>query len=256
MAGESQGLTNGQMLPLYAERNIFGIPPDTPIFRIVETSRLFEDIRDMRLSHTAVSPKKWQDPNENPLLRVRYKDSVTGDDISLASLANDLYGVCWSRSPKPASGMWSYYSHGNLAVRLQTTPRKLLEGAMDAGNPFFMLQHFVGEMKYVSSLEFDEFFQDQDYSKHLDSLGQGLTLSTMRLPLHYSSEEEVRLVLSVDRNQDWTHRNVTFKVDYASIPFNWANVIDSVVVDPDRGPGAIPPAIAELAALGINCPVI
>lgn len=89
-AADMLGQSKAQMLPLYVELNAYGVPLDTPIHRIVEIGRLSDDIRDGRLSHTAIGPAVWLDPNENPLLRVRYRDPVTGLDIGMESMAADL----------------------------------------------------------------------------------------------------------------------------------------------------------------------
>lgn len=127
---------------------------------------------------------------------------------------------------------------------------------MDACNPHYMLQHYIGQMTYMEKAKFEAYFRDENYTKHLDSLGQGLARSMMSLPTDYETEEEVRLIFSALRQQPWNLDKVQFTGSFASIPFKWANVIDQVVVDPSRASTAKAQVIASLAAVGITCPVV
>ena len=127
---------------------------------------------------------------------------------------------------------------------------------MDLRNPYYMLQHFVGMMNYESEDAFDAYFKDQDFLKHLDSLGQGLALSTMKLPDELSKEQEVRLVFQVNREQEWSAKYVEFRPDFVAPPFCWANVIDRVVVGGRVAPTAFAVLTAELQGLGVTCPVV
>lgn len=256
MAADARGESSAQMKPLYIEQNTFDIALDAPIYRIAQTRHLLDDIKSGRLTHTCVGPMIWGDPAENPLLAHTYVDPATGCELSLHTLATDLFGVCWSLSPTATPQMWSYFSYGQDAVRIQSTPRKLLDAVMDLRNPFFMLQHFVGRMKYEPEDAFDTYFKDQDFLKHLDSLGQGLALSTMRLPDGPSQEQEIRLVFQVNRELTWSTEHVEFRPDFASPPFRWNNVIERVVVGPQRAPAACTPLATELDDLGVTCAVV
>jgi len=209
VAADSRGCTRAQTKPIAVECNIFDVDPDAPIYRIVETHLLFDHIGKGCLSHSAVGEDSWGDPAENPLKTQRFVDPLTGAPLRLDSMANDLYGSCWSVHPTATRDMWTYFSYGNPSVRIETTPRKLLDAVMDVDNPFFALQHFIGKVTYVDSGEFDRFFSDPDYQKHLDPNGQRLALSAMRLPDGPQAEQEVRLVYIADRNQPWT-QNVHF----------------------------------------------
>lgn len=157
------------MKQLYLKQNIFNIELDTPIFRIVQTTRIIEDIQSNRLSHTNIGPDIWGDPAENPLLDKVFKDVASGEKIYLDSLVADLYGVSWSLAPVPTREAWSYFSYSSDSVRIQTTPRKLLEAAMELKNPYYMLQHFIGKVEYIEEKVFDSFFDDNNFSKYLDS---------------------------------------------------------------------------------------
>lgn len=255
VAAESQGWTRAQMKPIVVEGNIFDIDPDTPIFRIVETHLLFDDIGNGRLSHSAIGEDSWGDPAENPLKTQEFVDQVTGAPLHLDSMANDLYGSCWSLHPTATQEMWTYFSYRNPSVRIETTPRKLLDAVMDVDNNFISLQHFIGKMTYVDSGEFDRFFSDADYQKHLDPNGQRLALSAMRLPDDVQAEQEVRLVYMADRNQPWTQR-VHFRSRFAYVPCQWAGVIQGVVVGSHVDPADVPALTAQLQLLGVTCPVV
>ena len=240
-----------QMKQLYIEQNTFGIDLDTPIFRIVEIANLLSDISNKRLTHTRIGPMIWGDPAENPLLSQTFTDEVTGSSFTLESLVGDMFGVCWSLLPNATSEMWGYFSYYGKSVRIQSTPRQLLEGAMDLLNPHFMLQHFVGKIEYVSESEFDAFFEDEDFTKYLDSLGQGLALSVLKLPNDASPEQEVRLVYQIDRNQKWTQKNTKINGHFVTIPFCWDNVINNIVAGPMYKASMCASLETELRQLGI-----
>jgi hypothetical protein len=255
MAADLQGWTQAQMKPLVVEGNIFDIDPDTPIYRIVETHLLIDDIGKGRLSHSAIGEDSWGDPAENPLKTQPFVDPDTGAPLYLTSLANDLYGSCWSLKPVATQEKWTYFSYGKPSVRIETTPRKLLDAVMDVDNKFIGLQHFIGKMTYVALGEFERFFSDPDYQKHLDPNGQRLALSAMRLPDGPEAEQEVRLVYIADRSHAWTQK-VHFISRFAYVPCQWSGLIRGVVVGSHVDPTDIPALTATLRALGVTCPVL
>lgn len=166
-----------------------------------------------------------------------------------------LYGSCWSLHTTATQEMWTYFSYGNPSVRIETTPRKLLDAVMDVDNNFMCLQHFIGKITYVDSGEFDRFFSDPGYQKHLDPNGQRLALSAMRLPDDIQAEQEVRLVYMADRGQPWTH-NVYFSSRFAHVPCRWGGLIQAVVVGSHVDPADVPALTAKLQLLGVTRPAI
>lgn len=254
VVADGQGCTKAQMKPIVVEGNIFDVDQDTPIFRIVETHLLLDDIAKCRLSHSAIGEDSWGDPAENPLKTQQFVDRVTGAPLSLDSLANDLYASCWSLQPTATKEMWAYFSYGNPSVRIETTPRKLLDAVMDVDNNFISLQHFIGKITYVDSGEFDRFFSDPDYQKYLDPNGQRMALSVMRLPDGPQAEQEVRLVFMADRNQPWT-KKVHFSNGFAHVPCQWTGLIQGVVVGSHVNPANVSALVAKLQSLGITCPI-
>ncbi len=255
VAADAQGWTRAQMKPLVVEGNIFDIDPDAPIYRIVETHLLVDDLSKGRLSHSAIGEESWDDPAENPLENQQFVDAVTGLPILFGSLTNDLYGSCWSLHPTATQEMWANFSYGNPSVRIETTPRKLLDAVMDISNDFISLQHFIGKVAYVDSDEFDRFFSDPNFEKHLDPNGQHLALSVMNLPDDLQAEQEVRLVYMADRNHQWT-QNVHFSGRFAYVPCLWAGLIQGVVVGGHVDPAKVPALTTTLQSLGVTCPVI
>jgi hypothetical protein len=215
---------------LYIEQNTFDVGLDTPIFRIVPISYLLSDIESARLTHTRVGEIVWGDPAENPLAAQSFRDGTTGEEITLSSLSNEMFAVCWSLAPVASPEAWSYFSYGMDSARIRSTPRKLLRAAMDARNKYFMLQHFVGRIEYLTTEAVDAYFADPDWPKHLDSLGQGLVLSTCKLPSDGSSEEEVRLIYSMNVCDDWARNHVEIQQHHVRIPFDWSQVIESLTV--------------------------
>lgn len=254
MASDLRGDPMNVRKPLYIEQNIFGVHPDTPIIRVVKLRHLLNDIKSGTLYHSKIGQESWGDPSENPLSTRTFVDDVTGGTLSIS--ADDLYGVCWSLEPAPTKYMWDYFSYGEKSVVcIQSTPRKLLQGAMNLNNPFFMLQHYIGKVQYLTEDLYEEYFSDPDWSKHLDSLGQGLVLSTMRLLDDLDVEKEVRLIFRFARDEPWVRSNVEVGQLSMSIPFDWPGVLDAVVAGPNLKAESCADIQSKLHELGIDCPV-
>lgn len=242
--------------PLYVEQNAFDVDLDMPIYRIAPIEYVLADIEARKLTHTRIGEYVWGDPSENPLAQQVYVDEVTGEGISLKSLVDNMFAVCWSTQPNASQEMWTYFSYGKPSVRLQSTPRKLLSAAMDDGNPYFMLQHFIGRVEYRPLEEVESYFSTRHYTDHLDSLGQGLALSVMMMPDDAEKEEEVRLVYAPTSTADeWTRLNVECIGDFVRIPFDWRNVLEHVILGASLQPGDRSSIEFQLRKLGVECPL-
>lgn len=189
-----------EMKPLYLEQNTFDIGLDDPIYRIFQLEYLEADISGKILTQVRARPDSWGDEYENPLLRAAFPDPVTGGTITLKSIVGDFYALSWTKSASERRTAWSEFSHGRPAVRVETTPRLLLDRLMHVEDPWFMLRHFVGQIRYEDKAAIEAWISGLDYSVHLDSLGQNLARSLMLLSSDLKSEAEVRLLLTLIRN--------------------------------------------------------
>ena len=94
---------------------------DKPIYRIVDYDFVFEMVQ--KNTNTLISPKLWNDPFENVLKHVRFKEK----NHPRSNLHHDhlTYSQCWSFSSENDL-LWKVYSPSSNSVRLKSTPRKLL----------------------------------------------------------------------------------------------------------------------------------
>jgi len=255
VAADARDASRTEMMPLFVARNIYLVDPDVPIYRIVETDHLLDDIAHGILTHTRIGEKSWGDPLENPLLDRQFTDPLTGGPISLRPLVEDAFGSCWSCTPLDSPGHWGYFSYGRPSVRIASTPRRLLGAVMSEANPYSDLQHAVGRIQYVSEVEIEDYFGDADYSKHFDSLAHGIHLSLMALQTGLRDEDEVRLICDAMKNDSWQQKKLKLVEPFLKVPCNWQSVISGVVAGPFVGAGGEKDIQHKLHVLGIVCPV-
>jgi len=242
-----------EMRGLYIQRNVFEVDLDAPVYRIMELQYFREDLSERCLTYTKIDKSNWGDSSENPLLDREFKDDVSGGPLTLGVVAT-VYGSCWSAKLLDAPSDWAIFSRNKPSVRVQSTPRRLLDAAMSRDNKFYMLQHFIGKMRYSTDAEIEAHFSDANWGKHLDSLGQGIAASFLRLNENLANEDEVRLLYD-HSDEAWPKTNVRLVDRFAKVPFDWAAAIDGVVVGPFVPDGGEAVIRNELLGSGIDCPV-
>lgn len=245
-----------EMKRLYIEQNAFDLDLDLPVYRVMAECFLIDDISNGCLTHTRINKRTWLDNLENPLLDVAFPDTAIGGILTLNGVVEDMFGVCWTEDPSDSELAWNNFSHGRPSVCIQSTPRKIMAAAMNLGNPFYMLHHYIGKVEYTDADTIRESFKGQDFEKHLDSLGQGAVLSLMQLRSAVLVEREVRLVYSYMPDEDWVQQHVNLIGDFCKIPFSWDNVIDDIVVGPLVANGGESRLKTKLQELNINCPIV
>lgn len=250
---DSRGASLDEMKELYVQRNVFGIDLDTPVYRIIELQYFREDLEEQCLTYTRIDKSNWGDSSENPLLERAFRDDVTGGPLTLG-VVDAIYGSCWSATALDTPSEWAIFSRRNPSVRVQSTPRRLLNAAMSKDNQFYMLHHFIGKMEYAPDAEIEAYFSDQNWGKHLDSLGQGIAASFLRLSDNLADENEVRLLYD-HSNDEWPKANVRLLDRFAKVPFDWLSAVDGVVVGPFVPDGGEAIVRHELQSFGIDCSV-
>lgn len=251
---DCRGASQEEMRDLYIQQNVFDVDLDAPVYRIMELQYFRKDLSEKCLTYTKIDKSNWGDSSENPLLDRMFKDIATGAPLTLNGVVATVYGSCWSATALDSLPDWAIFSRRNPSVRVQSTPRKLLDAAMSRDNKFYMLQHVIGKMQYATDAEIKAHFSDMNWEKHLDSLGQGIAASFLRLDENLANEDEVRLLYD-HSNEAWTGTNVRVVDRFAKAPFDWFTAVDGVVVGPfvsDRGEAIIR---SELQGFAINCPV-
>jgi hypothetical protein len=251
---DCRGASDEEMRKLYIRRNVFEVDLDVPVYRIIELEYFREDLSEKCLTYTKIDKSNWGDSTENPLLDREYKDEITGGVLMLNGLVATTYGSCWSATELDTQSDWAIFSRRKPSVRVQSTPRKLLDAAMSRGNRSYMQQHAVGKMKYSTDTEIEAYFSDPNWEKHLDTLGQGIFASFLRLNENLSNEDEVRLIYN-HSNEEWPTTNVRFIDRFAKVPFDWVVAVDGVVVGPFAPNGEEAKIRNELRGFGIDCTV-
>lgn len=244
-AKEVQEVEQSLLKDLYVQYNVFDISPDLPIYRITAAAHVLEDVKNSTLTHTRINKTNWDDDEENPLLGRTFKTAE--GEIGTLAITENMFGQCWSREPLSGSH-WGTFRHGLPSVRLESTPRRLLAGVMDATNPYYVLQHAIGRMIYKARAEFDGFFSEPDFTVHLDSLGTRAMLSLWRLRTALSDEDEVRLLFYYNALNSWDRQFVQLQEPRAAVRFSWEGAISAV----EGEPGLSPTVLSQVrTALGV-----
>lgn len=223
--------------------NSFDVDIDAPIYRIFQLEFFLQDLRNQTLTYCKPDPDAWGDEYEAFLSRVKFfisglesyldPDSVKQFPLTIKPALDNFFALCWTRRQSESKLAWDDFSYGNESIRLQTTPRKLLTSAIDVNDKFYNLSHFLGGVHYMLDNEFEELFTTTPYEQHLDSLGVGLARSFLILGESFEHEEEVRLLYAHHpKDNAWVEGNVTNSGNLCTIPFDWKEVIEGIVLCP------------------------
>lgn len=238
------GGTKDEVVSNTVETNSFNLDLDSSIFRIFQFDYLINDITNQTLTYCKPSPEAWGDDYEAFLSRVKflipgfYEESEVNENmqysLSMGPALDNYYALCWTADQNESKLAWDDFSYGQSAVRVKTTPRKLLSKSINVNDIFFNLSHFIGKVKYLPDKEFEDSFENTPYYEYLDSLGHGLANSFFVLGESFKHEKEVRLLYAYHpKDNEWAINNVNIVDDLCSIPFDWSGVIDEVVLCPN-----------------------
>ncbi len=248
------GKSHLEKKPTHVIANIFDVEPDAEIYKIMQLKYFSDDLVNNHLTHVFPSKETWGDPYENLLLKQEFKDSLTGKSLYLTGIVNDLYATCWTLEKNESIDHWNNFSRNNPAVRIKSTPRKLLSSLMNTNDYFFSLHHYIGKVIYEEVDNLCNYFSDPDWQKHLDSQGQGAALSLMRLQKDLSYEQEVRLVYQYNPNDNqWVSDNVIVQAGhFCKVPIDWRSVLEEIVYSKNVDVNELSDLLSDR---NINCPV-
>lgn len=254
-AATLQGKTPSQIKPIYIEQNAFNVDLDAPIYRIFQWDYLKHDINSKTLTHVKACPDVWGDEFENPLLKAEYTDDVTGGKIHLNGLVDDFHALSWTIDETEKKDVWSMFSHGKPSIRVKTTARKLLDKLMNTNDRYFMLHHHIGKVQYEKEQDILDWLNNSDYTTHLDSIGQRLSLSLMLLRTIFSSEQEIRLLYSYKPQEDnpWVEKEIIKNDKTCTLPFEWDGAIDQILLGETMGSSDENELINTLKNSNLNC---
>lgn len=248
-AAEMRGLPPVEIRSRAIKAKTFRIDPDQPIYRIAELFHVEQDIKQQVLSYRYVHQGAWNDPCENPIARFSW----------LQNIVNDYCAVCWSRTALSQDNHWRDFSHGEPAVRLESTPRLLLERLMHLEDPFMNLRHFIGGVRYapIAAIEAWLSYIERDYTAVMDTQGIKIAQSFMLLKADLQDEQEVRVVCTSLKNsgETWWIDHVRAENGRVKLPFNWRGALKSLVLGPTVDSALEQSLKTLLAQAGISCPV-
>ncbi|RJL50491.1 hypothetical protein [Pectobacterium carotovorum] len=247
------GRNDLEKLPTHIIANIFDVDPDAKIYKIMKFKYFKSDLRKDQLTHVHPSLESWGDPYENLLLNQEFKDEVTGGALYLTGIVDDLYATCWTLEKEENIDHWENFS-GNLpAIRIQSTPRRLLTSLMNVDDKFFSLHHYIGKVKYEEIDDLCNYFSDPFWEKHLDSQGQGAALALMRLQADLSFEQEVRLIYQYNpKDNQWVTDNVRQYENLCEVPINWSSAIENIIYSKNTNSNELKDLLSDK---NITCPV-
>ncbi|MBP0714235.1 hypothetical protein ABXK61_13030 [Burkholderia sola] len=217
--------------------NFLDVDLDSDIYRITTARYFLEDVRMHRFTVIRINGRQWGDPTENPLLNATYR-TAAGEDLTLGALTRDFFASCWSLRALGKPDDWEAFAHGEPGIRIQTTPRKLVNGFLyQASDTFASLKHWMGRVQYLPLDVIDEHFEDPNWGKHLDPTNEALIRSVLKIRQNWKTEEEVRLVFDRMQNDAWNDEHAPLEpsnsaATRSSLPFDWSQADVELYPDP------------------------
>lgn len=254
-----QGKSKEEIKHLYIQRNAFGVSVNSDVYRIFQSHYFLEDIQKSEISLVNIHPLMFGDRYENPLLDKPFR-CETGEMLTLNGIVTDYYGLSWTEEEKDEDWRWEIFTHGKYGIRVKVSLSKLMNEINNVEDNFFMLHYFVGKVDYHNASEIDEWLNNSHYTDFLDSLGQALASSLIKLRDDFEDEKEIRLLYSyMPNSNDFVKNRVklsnTTKNRVCKHPFNWNGVVEEVLVDPRMGEQEFESYKTDLINSGISCDI-
>jgi hypothetical protein len=194
---------------------------NTPIYRFTTVDRVLSLID--KHENTLVSPRKWQDPFENILSKMRFK-TTNGDSFN-HPLRDRAYGQCWTIIEETDAAWRMYVPSGN-GVRLRTTIRKLYQSMTNAQTLYATMSCYIGRVEYKTEDALSACFTDPQWVKeHLLEVGcRGQAESLLFKRTEFEPEQEIRLIYLEPHNRS--------DDDFYRYQLNSSSVIQQITFDP------------------------
>lgn len=189
-----------------------------PVHRYVSVEHFLELF--VRRQNTLVAPRKWDDPFENVLERVRYRRKTDGTTFPFP-LRDRAYGQCWTlREDHDAA--WRCYLPGRHGVQITSTIRSLYISLQHAEPSYPTMSCFIGRVAYHKKAWFSDLSRIARIYKRGGTRRHVETLLWKRDSFRW--ESEVRLLYLDPRNR--THG------DLFRYPVDPRTLITRVTFDP------------------------
>lgn len=191
---------------------------DQYIYRIISIDRLFELFSNKE--NVLVSPKKWEDPFENFILKSKAR--LPDGEIVDFGFRDDFYGQCWSRH-KASDAMWRIYSPKFTGVRIRTTIPKLANSLAVGLQPWQNIRCFIGKVRYLNNNKMMDFANNVFRGKINPEAYELAKTLLIKRPA-FKHENEVRL-LYFEKENGKPHSIYTYTIDPHAL-------IDQIMIDP------------------------
>ena len=191
---------------------------DQYIYRIISVGRLIELFSNKQ--NVLVSPKKWEDPFENFILKSKAR--LSGGEIVDFGFRDDFYGQCWTRH-KASDAMWRIYSPESNGVRIRTTIPKLADSLASGLQPWQNVQCFIGKVKYLNNKKMMD-FANTVFKGKINPEAYELAKTLLIKRPAFSHENEVRLLYFEKENGK---SGSIYKYD-----IDPHDLIDQIMIDP------------------------
>jgi hypothetical protein len=188
------------------------------VYRIISVDRLIELFSNKQ--NVLVSPKKWEDPFENFILKSKAR--LPDGEIVDFGFGDDFYGQCWTRH-KASDAMWRIYSPSSNGVRIRTTIPKLAHSLASALQPWQNVQCFIGKVKYLNNAKMME-FANTVFKGKINPQAYELAKTLLIKRPAFRHENEVRL-LYFEKANGISGSIYKYDIDPHSL-------IDQIMIDP------------------------
>ena len=206
---------------------------DNPIYRIISFRRLYRIIKNKKLSLSR--PRIWEDPYENFYLNCPFK--IDNEIVDFAG-KDDIFAQCWSLE-KESDALWQIYSYKKNGVRIETTPRKLLDAlSKNFENPKVFC--FIGKVQYKKR---EELIPSLKKISPFNSNGSGIAEPLLYKLNAFEHEKEYRLIYTNAKNN---------KSDHFHFEIEPNDLFKSLCFDPRLERKKIDSAYNRLKELGCN----
>lgn len=229
------------------ENYLNGVSPDTRIWRVCDVWHLIGDLKAGM--NTLVRPKSWDDPFENFLERVIFRDHQTSATIRTDDILGWFFGQCWTDKGDETDATWRIYSPGKDRVRISTTAGNLFKSFWDQSDPYRLLKFFIGKVEYVPAAAIDAWMRGPNGATGgLMGMGGRNQVYTLLMKRdEFAHESEVRLLFR-DNDHKFTGQNIYRH----SAP---ANIFQDAVFDPRMSDSDFSAREAALRKFGFLGPI-
>lgn len=208
-------------------RNVLGLTErqlDQPIYRIIPVKYLYPIFENKQ--NLLVSPKKWNDPFENFILRSKFR-TPAGDIVSIG-FRDSYFGQCWSTRSQ-SEALWRLYSDNKNSVRIRSTPRKLFRGLATHLGKWARTCAFIGKVQYFSKKRLLAQSREQ-FAIPSTPTPKDFAQTFLFKRRAFSHEQEIRLLFAP--KDDNFPKDGVF-----AYPVTPTDIVDDIRIDPrlDRG---------------------